>query len=121
MAMDKINGSPLPQQGILGNTRQNERVGNGSRNDGGVTGAPAPASQPLGGDTAQISDSAHRLMELRLAVDTGRAALELLPEIREEKVAQARERLNSGFYESAAVRDKVAGDIGGVIASMDNL
>ncbi len=59
-------------------------------------------------DHADISDNARKLVDLKKAVDTGRAALELLPEVREDKVAQVKDRLASGFYQSAEVRDNVA-------------
>jgi hypothetical protein len=123
MAMDKINGSPLPRPGFLDNARPSDRTVGSTATEAKAaqdalgTGVPAASS----GDTAQISDRAHRLMELRLAVDTGRAALDVLPEVRQDKVAQARERLQSGFYDSREVREAAADGIDRVIRGIDSL
>ncbi|MEZ4388774.1 MAG: flagellar biosynthesis anti-sigma factor FlgM [Candidatus Krumholzibacteriia bacterium] len=69
------------------------------------------AGPPAGEDKAEISTRARDLLNLRAAVERGRAALVEAPEVRTGKVAQARERLASGFYNSAEVRDQVAGKL----------
>jgi anti-sigma28 factor (negative regulator of flagellin synthesis) len=65
---------------------------------------PAPA-----GDKAEISTEAHELADLRQMVDAGRGAIGEMPEVRTELVAQARQRIDDGFYRSAEVQEKVAG------------
>jgi len=72
-------------------------------------------------DRAEISTSARRLVDLRAAYDAGRRAAVDEPDVRAEKVAQARERLASGFYHSAAVRDKVAEKLVGVFGGLERL
>lgn len=119
MAMDKINGSPLPRQGLLERFRGTGKSTN-LPVDGGVAAADKPKSGAAG-DRAEISDAARRLVDLRQAVDTGRAALALLPDPRPEKVAAARERLATGFYQSAEVRQTVAGRVAGVLEGLDQL
>lgn len=118
MAMDKINGSPLLRQGLLDRFRGAERQGT-------QAGGPDPSAQGANGskpaDTANISDAARRLVDLKAAVDAGRAALSQLPDVRPEKVTAARERLATGFYHSVEVREAVAERVGGVINSLDNL
>ena len=104
MAMDKITGSPLLRQGILDNSRQNERVSKDGK-PADVIAEIAPAnSNAAAGDRAEISETGKRLVELRQTVEVGRVALAALPEIREDKVAAARERLESGYYDNDAVR-----------------
>ncbi len=120
MAMDKINGSPLLRQGALDNSRQNERV-DADKSAAAQAGVAPAVNDPARGDTAEISATAHRLMELRQAVEVGRDAMTALPEIREDKVAAARARLEAGHYDSQAVRDKVADGIAGVIRGMESL
>lgn len=118
MAMDKINGSPLLRQGILDRFRGAERgAGQAGTNPGGAT---DPSTAPTA-DKADISDAARRLIDLRQAVDTGRRALAELPDVRPEKVAAARERLATGFYNAVEVRDAVAERLAGVVAGIDNL
>jgi len=63
------------------------------------------------GDKAEISARAHEILELRQAVDAGRSVLASEPELRADKLAQARDRMASGFYHSAEVRDQVAGKL----------
>lgn len=118
MAMDKINGSPLLRQGLLDRFRGAERGGS----QPGSTETPAQgANTAATADKASISDAARRLVDLKAAVDAGRAALAQVPDVRPEKVAAARERLATGFYHSVEVRQAVAERVGGVISSLDNL
>ena len=121
MSLDKINGSPLLHQGILENTLQKDRIDANNKQSAKAADMTGTGSTPASGDTAEISDMAHRLMELRLAVDTGRISMAALPEVRQEKVTEARERLKSGFYNSLEVREKVASGVASVFRSMDKL
>ncbi len=121
MGMDKINSSSLLQSGMLDSARQNNKVDEKKKPEAQATEAVPAVSAPASGDTAEISETAHRLMELRQAVETGRVAMAGLPELREDKIALARERLESGFYNSAEVRDKVATGIDAVITSMEKM
>lgn len=116
MAMDKINGSPLLRQGLLDRFRGTER-------GAAQPGSPESADQLTrkSGDKADISDAARRLVGLKAAVDAGRAALAQVPDVRPEKVAAARERLATGFYQSAGVRETVAERVGGVLEGLDKL
>ena len=74
-----------------------------------------PMPPPSTGDHAEISDKGREMVDLKQAVDVGRAALEREPEIRADRVAQVKERLASGFYQSAEVRDRVAGRISSLV------
>jgi hypothetical protein len=87
------------------------------RRDGQPASAKDTASQAHpqpSGDKAEISTQARELSYLRAAVDTGRAALAETPaatEAEAEKLTAVRQRLASGFYNSAEVRDQVAGKL----------
>ncbi|MFO7653914.1 MAG: hypothetical protein R6X25_08850 [Candidatus Krumholzibacteriia bacterium] len=72
-------------------------------------------------DTAEISQGAREMVDLHAAVRAGRATLDRLPDVRTESVERARERLATGFYESAAVVDEVAARLARVVDSMDAL
>jgi len=63
-----------------------------------------------GSDEVDISSDA------RLAQTVNRAteAINDTPEVREDRVAEVQERLESGFYESDEVIEQVAGEITGV-------
>jgi hypothetical protein len=120
MAMDKINGSHLSRTGGLDPFSGPVRSKKDSETEADRP-AAGPARNAKPADTMEISEAAHRLVDLRQAVDTGRAAIEALPEIRDEKVELARKRLGQGFYNSQAVRDEVAAKLGSVLDKIDEL
>ena len=121
MAMDKINGSPLARPGglekFLGTARndKDERA----QKAGAETGANARSAKPA--DTMEISDAAHRLVDLRQAVDTGRNAIEALPDTRADKLEEVKKRIHQGYYNSSEVRDKIAAQLGSVFEEIDKL
>jgi hypothetical protein len=72
-------------------------------------------------DKADISSKAHQLNELRNAVDSGREALAQLPEVRSDRVAAVKERLNRGYYNSLEVRTQVAAKLNDVARTLEEL
>lgn len=121
MGMDKINGSSVTGSNgldkFLGTARSNKEK---KAEANGTEGSISPArAQPA--DTMEISDTAHRLVDLRLAVETGRNAIDALPDIRMDKVEEARKRMHLGYYNSPEVLDKIAEQLGSVFAKMDEL
>lgn len=73
------------------------------------------------GDKAEISPKAHRLIALRHAMDSGHKALEALPDVRSDRVAEARSRLNRGYYNSLEVRTRVAERLDEVARKLENI
>nr|MEE4266827.1 flagellar biosynthesis anti-sigma factor FlgM [Candidatus Krumholzibacteria bacterium] len=121
MAMDRINGSPMHRptgvDKFLG-TAQN-KPGNKAESGSEAKGNNIAQAKPA--DTMEISDAAHRLVDLRKAVDTGREAINAMPETREDKIALAKKRLEQGYYNSSQVRDDIAAKLGSVFSHMDEL
>lgn len=70
----------------------------GSGESEGVSGAS---------DEVDISSDARLAQTLNRATD----AINDTPEVREDRVAEVQERLESGFYESDEVTERVAGEI----------
>jgi hypothetical protein len=120
MAMDKINGSPIHQSGILDRFQGTKTDKNKEAKDTGVA-APQSSSSAPTTDKAEISETAHKLMDLRQAVDTGRVAMDQLPDVRQEKVALAKQRMAEGFYQSPEVQQQVAEKLGSVLDSIDEI
>jgi hypothetical protein len=60
-------------------------------------------------------------VDLRRAVDAGRIALAALPDVREDRVDLARERLRTGYYDTPLVREKVAAAVERIIRGMERL
>jgi hypothetical protein len=89
-----------------------------------TTAAEAPAAgrkpKPKVADVAEISTGAREMADLQAALDAGRSALDRVPDRREDLLAQVRERLATGFYNSSEVIDTVAARIAPVIRDMDN-
>lgn len=120
MAMNNINNSSLVRPGNLDRyqgTAKSEKDGKAENLEQnlGTTQPPKPT------DKAEISDAAHRMIDLRQAVDTGRDTIEALPDIREEKVEQAKKRLAQGYYNSLEVQDRIADKLGSVFNKMDEI
>ncbi|MGD9549165.1 MAG: flagellar biosynthesis anti-sigma factor FlgM [Candidatus Krumholzibacteriia bacterium] len=118
MAMDRINGSPLVRPNILDQfqtTRKGEEKAEGPVS---AVGAAMSQGKPTA-DKAEISDAARELVDLRQAVETGRAALAELPEVRPERVAEVQQRLERGYYQSIEVMNMVAERIMGVVQAME--
>lgn len=65
----------------------------------------SPVTRP---DTSDFSSKAQRLSETRANADIVSAQIEVEPEIREEKVAEVRKKIESGFYNSSEFVDKLA-------------
>jgi hypothetical protein len=121
MVMDRINGFSNLSKGLLDKFQKSDRP-------------EAPDGQPTNGigssgqdhraapaDTVDISPKAHRLIALRHAVDSGRQALDDLPEVRQDRVDQVRDRLNRGYYNSVEVRARVAERLNDVARKLENL
>lgn len=120
MGMQNINGrSPYLRPDLMDQVQANKKKMEENKQ-------PSLASQnaALQGpntDQADISDTAHKLVDLRAAVDVGRAALAELPEVRADKVSLAKERLEQGYYQSPVVQDKMSGLLLNVLGKIDEL
>ena len=119
--MDKIDGSkliPSPQLDSFQGTTRSDKADSGK---GIPVGTKASENQAKTGDTVEISAKAKKLMEMRQVYESGLESLEQGPEVREEKVDEARARLNAGFYNSAQVREKVADEVADAFRGIDEL
>jgi len=120
MTMPKIDTSSLIAP------RQAEAYAKGRPPRQGEVSTAATEASPLGpqaprGDRAEISTGARSLVDRRAAVDAGRAALDAEPPVRADKVATARQRMASGYYQSDEVRAKTADRLRGVLSDLDTL
>jgi negative regulator of flagellin synthesis FlgM len=62
-------------------------------------------------DKSEFSSNAQRLSDTKANLDIAKARLDSEPDIREEKVAEVREKIESGFYDSPEFIDKLADKI----------
>ncbi|MFH1844485.1 MAG: flagellar biosynthesis anti-sigma factor FlgM [bacterium] len=122
MAMNNIDRPSHVQPGILeqfqksaGKTRRQNETG--SPDDGTLN--VGPGSAPA--DRAEISENARKLEDLSTLHKAGQRAMESVPDVRQDRIAQARERLESGYYNSDEVRQDVAGRLGAVLKKLETL
>jgi anti-sigma28 factor (negative regulator of flagellin synthesis) len=59
-------------------------------------------------DKTELSVKGKRLNETKAQIEVIASKLSNEPEIRPEKIAEAREKINNGFYDSAEFIDKLA-------------
>lgn len=71
-------------------------------------------------DTADISLNAKRLNALHDAIESGLKAVESVPEVRQDRVAEVRSRLDRGFYHSVEVRYRIAERLGAMTDSPED-
>lgn len=120
MAMPKIDPSFQPQArpGHVGHPK-----GYGPKAGEGWNTQATPGGQitPPAADRADISNHARDLVDLRAAVDAGRAELARTADVRPDRLDQVRQRLASGYYQSTEVRQQVAGKLMKVLEEMDRL
>ena len=120
MVMDKINGFSNLSREFL-----NKFKGTGTADSGGgVTAESRPSRsdhRAAPADKADISPKAHRLIALRNAMEQGLQALEAVPEVRQDRVAEVRARLDRGFYNSVEVRTRVAERLDDVARKMEDI
>lgn len=75
----------------------------------------------IASEKLDISQKAHNLQKLKEIMEAGRAALAEEPPVREDKVAEVRQKLADGFYKSADVKAEVAAELSVLMSRMDKL
>lgn len=111
MSTEPVSGySPLPQQDVKKRTAGTEGSEGASRlrDDGRETRtSETPASRPEG-EKLQISREARELLELNDLMSAAKKSLDEEPEVRAQRVAEVRERLKAGVYDTKGIRDELA-------------
>ncbi len=120
MAMNKIDGAGFIQPNILDKFLKSNASHEEKPDRLASSGGQATAGKQ-GGDRVEISEHARKLDDLRHTLEASRKAYSLLPDVRQERLAQARARLESGFYDSAEVRDEVAARLGAVFKQLESI
>ena len=118
MAMHNIGRPPQVQPGSLERFR---RQAGSTHDKEGATATPATRTDPAAGERLEISDRARQLESMRRTLLAGRRAYDETPEVRPERLAEVRSRLESGAYEAPEVRQTVAERLGAVLRKLDAL
>ncbi len=120
MAMRNIDQANSPQGSLLQRLLTKGGSGRPSGLTGGAGESGRPAVEPAG-DSLVLSPAARREAQLQSDLATARQALAAVPEVREERVAQARARLSEGVYDTVEVRSAVAKRLDAVLRRLENL
>ena len=121
MGMEKIGSFPSLGRRLLDRFQKTDAdVEPRSGNAGEIEAGNKPVTGPTA-DRAEISGKAREMMKLREVVDVGRHALEQTPEVRQDRVAEVKSRLNRGYYKSVSVNGQVADRLEDVLNKIDDL
>jgi anti-sigma28 factor (negative regulator of flagellin synthesis) len=121
MAMHNIGRPPQVQPGALERFRKQAAGATRDKETAAAGSATRTDSQAVAGERLEISDQARKLESMRRALLAGRRAYEEAPEVRPERLAEVRARLDSGVYETQEVRQTVADRLGAVLRKLDAL
>jgi len=75
----------------------------------------------LAGEKLEISPSARKVAEMRTLVEAGRSRLEAEPEVRADRVAAAKRRLEAGVYSTDEARQRTAEQLSPVLRDLSRL
>ena len=120
MAMNRIGKPQLVQPKVLEQFKKSGGPRESASERSGKKASLTAHSEKVA-DRVEISANARKLNDMRQAMVAGRRALDQLPDVRQERIAQAKARLQSGFYDSAEVRQEVADKLRSVIKRLDTL
>lgn len=68
----------------------------------------SPKTKPPSADSSEFSSDAKRLSDTKSQVDAVATKLTNSPDVRYDKVAEAKQKIQDGFYDSEEVVDKLA-------------
>ena len=120
MAISPIVGSELARSRVLDRFDRSSGTDENSTDRLQQGSAERDAGGPVS-DRLELSDNARKLDGVKRALETGMQAMSAVPDVREDRVAQAKERLASGHYDSDEVRRDVAAKLGAVMKKLDSL
>ena len=121
MGMDKIGSFPSLGRRLLDRFQKTDTDVEPGTGKAGETPSGNKPANSLHADRAEISGKAREMIKLRDVVDAGRHAIEETPEVRPDRVAEVKSRLNRGYYQSVRVNDDVADRLEGVFNKIDDL
>ena len=75
----------------------------------------------LAGEKLEISSSARKVADMRSLVEAGRTRIEAEPDVRADRVAAARRRLEAGVYTTVEARQRTAEQLSPVLQDLSRL
>ena len=73
------------------------------------------------GEKLEISSSARKVADMRSLVEAGRTRIEAEPEVRADRVAAAKRRLEAGVYTTVEARQRTAEQLSPVLQDLSRL
>jgi anti-sigma28 factor (negative regulator of flagellin synthesis) len=98
--------------------RTQESGGTGDRQkvESGEHGAKAPAAEST--EKVQISQKARDLLRMSELMNAARNSLDKTPDVRAERIAEVKERLRSGVYDTEGIRQELAHRLSGILGEI---
>ncbi|HKK70109.1 MAG TPA: flagellar biosynthesis anti-sigma factor FlgM [Candidatus Krumholzibacteria bacterium] len=81
----------------------------------GAEGAPAGAEAT---EKVQISQKARDLLRMSELMNSARNTLDKTPDVRAERIAEVKERMRAGVYETDGVRQELAHRLSGILGEL---
>lgn len=122
MATNKIDRSLNLQSNMLQNFQQASRA---ETRDGGETARAAASGSTAAdalrsGEKLEISESARKLSRMGQLLDAGKQALAAEPDIRQDRVAEARQKISEGAYDEPAAKRQLAENLAATLDKIGN-
>lgn len=114
-------GNQQPLDDALRRTSTDRTQGSGATGDrqkvgAGEDGAKAPS--PDSAEKVQISQKARDLLQMSELMNVARNSLDKTPDVRAERIAEVKERLRSGVYDTEGIRQELAHRLGGILGEL---
>ncbi|MDO9172636.1 MAG: flagellar biosynthesis anti-sigma factor FlgM [bacterium] len=120
MGANKIERPLVSDPRILARFQQTQR-GEADAEARKLAEAKAGDVRHSAGEKLEISSSAHKVADMRSLVEAGRSRIEAEPEVRADRVAEAKRRLEAGVYTTAEARQRTAEQLSPVLQDLSRL
>jgi len=84
--------------------------------DSGEGGAKAPSAEST--EKVQISQKAQDLLKMSELMNAARNSLDKTPDVRAERIAEVKERLRAGVYDTDGIRQELAHRLSGILGEL---
>ncbi len=120
MGANKIERQLISDPRVLARFQQTQR-GEADAETRKLETAKSGEARPLSGEKLEISASARKVTDMRSLVEAGRTRIEAEPDVRADRVAEVRRRLEAGVYTTAEARQRTAEQLSPVLRDLSHL
>lgn len=113
-------GNQQPLDDALRRTSTDRSQGSAATNDRGDVASTTDETKvsPTSTEKVQISQKARDLLRMSELMNAARNSLDKTPDVRAERIAEVKERLRSGVYETDGIRQELAHRLSGILGEL---